>query len=66
MSLGHALGLTTTAEGIENKEVLELLMKLGCDTGQGYLFGMPPASVTTEASARRPAGRQAGAPRRIA
>ena len=30
---------TTTAEGIETEEVLEQLLKLGCDTGQGYLFG---------------------------
>lgn len=69
VSLGHALGLTTTAEGIENKDVLELLTKLGCDVGQGYLFGMPqPASVTTEflrneASA---AGKATDRPRRIA
>lgn len=69
VSLGHALGLSTTAEGIENKDVLELLTKLGCDVGQGYLFGMPqPASVTTEflrneASA---AGKATDRPRRIA
>jgi EAL domain-containing protein (putative c-di-GMP-specific phosphodiesterase class I) len=31
---GRALGLHATAEGIENKEVLKQLMKLGCDTGQ--------------------------------
>jgi diguanylate cyclase (GGDEF)-like protein len=39
LSLGRALGLKTTAEGVENEEALEHLKKLGCDTGQGYLFG---------------------------
>jgi EAL domain-containing protein (putative c-di-GMP-specific phosphodiesterase class I) len=41
VSLSHALGLHATAEGIENKEVLKQLMKLGCDTGQGFFFGKP-------------------------
>jgi EAL domain-containing protein (putative c-di-GMP-specific phosphodiesterase class I) len=50
VSLGRALGLKTTAEGIESEEALELLIKLGCNTGQGYLFGRPePASVVSEA-----------------
>jgi len=50
VSLGRALGLKTTAEGIESEEALEFLIKLGCNTGQGYLFGQPqPASVVAEA-----------------
>ena len=50
VSLGRSLGLNTTAEGIESEEALELLIKLGCNTGQGYLFGRPePASVVSEA-----------------
>jgi diguanylate cyclase (GGDEF)-like protein len=56
LSLGHALGLTTTAEGIESEQVRQCLIKLGCDAGQGYLFGAPePASMVTDllkASAR--------------
>src|SRR6185437_14387353 len=39
VSLSHALGLQTTAEGIETKDVLERLTQLRCDTGQGDLFG---------------------------
>jgi diguanylate cyclase (GGDEF)-like protein len=39
LGLGHSLGLHTTAEGIETKEVLDQLISLGCDTGQGFLFG---------------------------
>jgi diguanylate cyclase (GGDEF)-like protein len=50
VSLGHALGLKTTAEGIQSADTVGRLLKLGCDTGQGYLFGRPqPASVVTAA-----------------
>ncbi len=41
VGLGHALGLQTTAEGIETKEVLDRLTELGCEIGQGFLFGRP-------------------------
>jgi len=45
VSLGHSFGLRTTAEGIEAREVLDRLMQLGCETGQGFLFGKPVAVV---------------------
>jgi diguanylate cyclase (GGDEF)-like protein len=41
LSLARALGLSTTAEGIENTETATLLTALGCTTGQGYLFARP-------------------------
>ncbi|MCW6009787.1 EAL domain-containing protein [Micromonospora sp. CPCC 205371] len=46
--LAHALGLTVTAEAVETTEQAELLRALGCDTGQGLLFGapVPPKSIT--------------------
>jgi len=37
-ALGHALGLTVTAEGVETAEQLETVRRLGVDTGQGWLF----------------------------
>jgi len=40
-SLGRVLGLRTTAEGIETKDVLDKLIAPGCDMGQGFLFGRP-------------------------
>jgi diguanylate cyclase (GGDEF)-like protein len=49
LSLGRALGLKTTAEGVETEEALEHLRKLGCDTGQGYLFGKPQPAAAAEA-----------------
>lgn len=47
--LGKDLGLPVTAEGIENKEILERLMQYGDIKGQGFLYGQPqPASVTRD------------------
>jgi diguanylate cyclase (GGDEF)-like protein len=44
--LAHELGLSVVAEGIENSEVEGIVTALGCDHGQGYLFGEPmPASA---------------------
>ncbi|HEY1735454.1 MAG TPA: EAL domain-containing protein [Methylovirgula sp.] len=39
--LGRALGLTVTAEGIENEQQLEFLQNLGCNELQGFLFAEP-------------------------
>jgi diguanylate cyclase (GGDEF)-like protein/PAS domain S-box-containing protein len=41
ISLAHALGLTTVAEGVESAEQLAVLAELGCDAGQGHLFAPP-------------------------
>ena len=44
--LGQALGLNVVAEGIESPLQLSRLRELGCDRGQGYLFGRPrPADL---------------------
>lgn len=53
--LGHDLGLTVVAEGVEREEERLMLGRLGCDLLQGYLIGRPlpaegaPASTTGEA-----------------
>jgi EAL domain-containing protein (putative c-di-GMP-specific phosphodiesterase class I) len=39
--LAHALGLRTTAEGVETIEQLRLVRELGCDQAQGYLIAQP-------------------------
>ena len=39
--LGHALGLSVVAEGIETEEVEQLLREAGCEAGQGYRYGRP-------------------------
>jgi diguanylate cyclase (GGDEF)-like protein len=41
VDLGHNLNLKVVAEGIENIEVWNLLVNMGCDDGQGYMMGKP-------------------------
>lgn len=41
VTLGHAIGLTVTAEGVENAEQMRLLADAGCNELQGYLFSRP-------------------------
>jgi diguanylate cyclase (GGDEF)-like protein len=41
LSLAEALGMSTTAEGIETPELADTLAGLGCITGQGYLYAEP-------------------------
>ncbi|MHB1835910.1 MAG: EAL domain-containing protein [Solirubrobacteraceae bacterium] len=41
VSLGHSLGLTVVAEGIETDTQLAAVRDLGCDGAQGYLFSRP-------------------------
>ena len=51
--LGRSLGITTTAEGVENDAQLELLRREGCTQAQGYLFSTPrPASEVARMLAR--------------
>jgi EAL domain-containing protein (putative c-di-GMP-specific phosphodiesterase class I) len=35
------LGVRVIAEGVETERVAEICHRLGCDLGQGYLFGRP-------------------------
>jgi PAS domain S-box-containing protein len=45
VGLGQSLGLTTVAEGVETQEQADMLVWLGCDMCQGWLYGRPvPAS----------------------
>ena len=41
LSLAEALGMSTTAEGIETRELATTLATLGCASGQGYYFAKP-------------------------
>ncbi|MEI9850861.1 MAG: bifunctional diguanylate cyclase/phosphodiesterase [Sphingomonas sp.] len=41
LSLAQALGMQTTAEGIETNELSQTLAALGCTYGQGFLYARP-------------------------
>ncbi len=41
IQMGHATGLTVTAEGIEDEQQRDRLTAMGADKGQGYLFSKP-------------------------
>jgi len=41
IEIGHELGMHVIAEGVENKEQLDLLHADGCDSVQGYYFSRP-------------------------
>lgn len=42
--MAQALGMQTTAEGVETKEQLDFLRAQGCDEAQGYHFSRPLAA----------------------
>lgn len=49
IELGHNLGMTVVAEGIEDQRTMSALSEIGCDVGQGYFMSRPvPADELTE------------------
>jgi diguanylate cyclase len=53
--LGHTLGLSVTAEGIETAEQARRMRAAGCDTGQGWYLGRPmPPEYLTQVIRRTP------------
>ena len=48
MDLSKTLGRITVAEGIEEQIELDGLLTLGCEVGQGHLFGRPADAATIE------------------
>lgn len=53
IELGHALGMTVVAEGIENEAVLAVLGTMGCDVAQGYFIDRPRPAVEIDPARRR-------------
>ncbi|MEA2397165.1 MAG: hypothetical protein QOK25_721 [Thermoleophilaceae bacterium] len=48
VGMAKALDLGVVAEGVETEQQLQCLRELGCERGQGFLFGRPrPAADTT-------------------
>jgi diguanylate cyclase (GGDEF)-like protein/PAS domain S-box-containing protein len=45
IAVAKVLNIKTIAKNIETKEQLDILIKLGCDYGQGYFFSEPLSSI---------------------
>jgi diguanylate cyclase (GGDEF)-like protein len=52
VALGQNLELSVVAEGVETQEQLDVVRKLGCDYGQGFLFSPPVAAHEFDALLR--------------
>jgi diguanylate cyclase (GGDEF)-like protein/PAS domain S-box-containing protein len=63
VTLGHALGKTVIAEGIETPAQLSQLRALGCQFGQGYLLAPPLAAELAQGLLDMPSARRA--PRKL-
>ena len=48
LALARTMKLEVVAEGIENEDQLEFLLKEGCPVGQGYFFSRPMAAEGVE------------------
>ena len=55
IDLAHGLGMSVTAEGVEDETTLAVLTGLGCDTVQGWVFAkaMPLAALADRLDAER-------------
>ena len=51
VALGHSLGLTVIAEGVETAAQAEFLASIGCDAFQGYYYGRPGPAIGPEPTA---------------
>jgi diguanylate cyclase (GGDEF)-like protein/PAS domain S-box-containing protein len=49
IDLGHGLGLTVIAEGIEKAQQAEQLRAFGCEHGQGFFYSRPLDAAAVEA-----------------
>jgi PAS domain S-box-containing protein len=45
IGLGNSLGMATVAEGVETQEQADMLLWLGCEQGQGWLYGRPVSAA---------------------
>ncbi len=53
IAMAHSLGLTATAEGVEDEQQLKLLRDRACNNVQGYLFDKPMSLADLLASSSR-------------
>lgn len=62
VAVAHKLGIKVIAEGVETPAQRDILLRIGCDYAQGYLFSPPlPAEAFEGLLAREPARTEPGA-----
>jgi diguanylate cyclase (GGDEF)-like protein len=61
VDLGHSLGLTVVAEGVEEDATRDQLLEMGCDVAQGYLISRPLGAERFDAWLRARTVRARGA-----
>ena len=57
VKLAHTLDLEVVAEGVENEAQLAELTRMGCETGQGFLFSRPQPPEVVESMIGSPPSR---------
>jgi EAL domain-containing protein (putative c-di-GMP-specific phosphodiesterase class I) len=55
VDLARSLDMLTVAEGVETADQADILSGLGCELGQGYLFGATPPGAVPRANGGQPA-----------
>jgi EAL domain-containing protein (putative c-di-GMP-specific phosphodiesterase class I) len=55
IELGHNLGMTVVAEGVEGLAHADALRELGCDIAQGYHYARPMPAADLQAWLKVPA-----------
>ena len=50
IGLAHSLGRVVVAEGVEHREIIDVLVELECDIAQGFAIGRP---MSLESLSRR-------------
>jgi len=56
-SLARSLGIATVAEGISESSQVDLLLELGCELGQGFLFAEPQSATIIDNLVKQRGGR---------
>jgi diguanylate cyclase (GGDEF)-like protein len=58
VGLAHSLGMHVVAEGVETPAVRDVLVEMGCEYAQGYLFSVPVPAAEVDLGTPAPAARR--------
>ena len=53
IGLAHSLGRKVVAEGVENRDILDVLIEIECDIAQGFAVGRPMSLESLDQAALR-------------